>query len=63
MLKRQKHELKEQYQDRKKIYELVLKKNKDRATVLSNIYVNIKYMGNKYPKELEDELNQYIAQL
>ncbi|CAD8052903.1 unnamed protein product [Paramecium primaurelia] len=63
MLQRQKHELKEQFQDRKKIYELVCKKNADRAIVMSNIYVNIKYMGNKYSKELEDELNQYIAQL
>ena len=39
------------------MYDLVSKKNPDRATVLSNIYVNIKYMGNKYSKELEDELN------
>jgi len=29
----------------------------ERAIVLSNIHVNIKYLGNIYCKELVDELN------
>lgn len=53
----QKHELKEHFLERKRIYEIVIKKKPERAIVLSNVYVNIKYMGNKYPKELEEELN------
>jgi hypothetical protein len=50
-LKRKPNEIKERYIDRRTVYNFVLKTCNDesKAIVLSNIYVNCKYLGNKYP--------------
>lgn len=62
-LKKHPYELKEHFKERKRLYEEIAAKKPSRALVLANIYVNIKYMGNKYPKELEEELRLYVPNL
>lgn len=59
-LERMQNELKIHYKERKQIYEQIYAKSPNRALVLANVYMNIKYMGNKYPQTLEDELFGYV---
>ncbi|KAM3145134.1 hypothetical protein pb186bvf_002809 [Paramecium bursaria] len=60
-LQRLKHELKEDYKERCRVYNIIYKQEPSRAVVLSNIYMNQK-QGNKYPNELENELKRYLEQ-
>ena len=60
-IKQKKYETENEYNFRKGIYEAVYNdiKSKQKATLYSNIWVNILSMECKYPEELMEHIKKY----
>ncbi len=60
-LKRNEHETTEQYNFRKQIYKAVYDDTRDteKATIYSNIWINILSLGCEYPAEIMKKVEQY----
>lgn len=62
ILPRKNNEVKSQYKDRLRVYKAVYEETKsdERALITSNIYINVKYFGNKYAANLQKDIEPFL---